>query len=66
VIGYAKKGIPMKRRKLDLRAEAYSDAADCLFAMAADCSSVDRMKEYEFIAKKLDREATKLEATKAT
>lgn len=56
----------MKRRKLDLRAEAYSDAADCLFAMAADCSSVDRMKEYEFIAKKLDREATKLEATKAT
>ena len=56
----------MKRRKLDYRANAYSDAADMLYAMAADCGVEDKMKEYEFIAKRLDKEACKLYKTKAT
>jgi len=56
----------MKRRKLDYRASAYSDAADMLYSMAADCGVEEKMKEYEFIAKKLDGEANKLYKTKAT
>ncbi|MBU2968766.1 hypothetical protein KO527_05310 [Pseudoalteromonas sp. C2R02] len=50
----------MKRRKLDLRADAYSSAADALFLIAGDCGNEEKAKEFEFVAKKLDREAHRL------
>lgn len=50
----------MKRQKLDLRAEAYSDAADALYLISSDCGNDEKRNEYEFVAKKLDNIATKL------